>query len=383
MTGAVPVVGMVSRARIRRRSSDHGPGPNKPRGTRHHLRILASRCPSGVRLAPVPRQCKRASARTCQSAHGTVPAVSDDIDLSVVTEHAQTLNRPVFQTVGLIAKLGDPRVGETLSRLVAMLRGRGLEVVLDHLSREAYSENDLAVVARDMLGRRCDLIIVVAGDGTFLSAARSLVGHDVPLLGVNLGRLGFLADVMPDEMCDRLNEVLDGEFVEERRFLLDVTVERSGRRIFSAPALNEAVTHKSSMARLVEFETHIDGHLVNSQRSDGLIVATPTGSTAYALSGGGPIVHPSLDAIVLVPICPHTLSSRPVVVGGESVVEVVLGDNAECSVQLSCDGQTTVELAAGDRISIRKRRPDLRLIHPAGHEYYATLRAKLHWGKGF
>ena len=336
-----------------------------------------------MRLAPDPWQCKRGAARACQRARGTVVAVSDVTDPGVGTEHAQTLNRPAFQTVGLIAKLGDPRVGETLGRLVAMLRGRGLEVVLDHHSREAYSGSELAVVTRGMLGQECDLIVVVAGDGTFLSAARSLVDQDVPLLGVNLGRLGFLADVMPHEMSDRLNEILDGEFVEEWRFLLDVTVERSGGRIFSGPALNEAVIHKSSMARLVEFETHIDGHLVNSQRSDGLIVATPTGSTAYALSGGGPIVHPSLDAIVLVPICPHTLSSRPVVVGGESVVEVVLGDDAESSVQLSCDGQTTVELEAGDRISIRKHRPDLHLIHPARHEYYATLRTKLHWGKGF
>ena len=288
----------------------------------------------------------------------------------------------MFQTVGLIAKLGDPRVGETLDRLVAMLHARGLEVMLDRQSRGAYSDSVLPVVAREDLGRRCDLIVIVAGDGTFLSAARSLVDQDVPLLGVNLGRLGFLADVMPGEMSDRLNEILDGEFLEERRFLLDVAVKRSGGCIFSGPALNEAAIHKSSMARLVEFETYIDGQLVNSQRSDGLIVATPTGSTAYALSGGGPIVHPSLDAIVLVPICPHTLSSRPVVVGGGSVVEVVLGDDAESGVQLSCDGQTTAELAAGDRISIRKRRPDLRLIHPAGHEYYATLRAKLHWGKG-
>ena len=288
----------------------------------------------------------------------------------------------MFHTVGLIAKHGDSRVGETLGRLIDLLRARDLRVVFDERSGSTYPDCDLPVVARDALGHECDLIVVVAGDGTFLSAARSLVDQDVPLLGVNLGRLGFLADVMPDEMSDRLTEILDGEFVEETRFLLDVTVERSAKRVFSGAALNEAVTHKSSMARLVEFETYIDGHLVNSQRSDGLIVATPTGSTAYALSGGGPIVHPSLDAIVLVPICPHTLSSRPVVVGGDSVVEVVLGDDSESSVQLSCDGQTTVELAAGDRIAIAKRLPDLRLIHPVGHEYYATLRAKLHWGKG-
>ena len=288
----------------------------------------------------------------------------------------------MFRTIGLIAKHGDPRVSETLGRLIALLRTRGLDAVLDDRSAGALPGADLPVVAREALGRRCDLIVVVAGDGTFLSAARSLADHEVPLLGVNLGRLGFLADIMPDEMSVRLDEILDGKFVEERRFLLDVTVERGAERVFSGPALNEAVTHKSNMARLVEFETHVDGHLVNSQRSDGLIVATPTGSTAYALSGGGPILHPSLDAIVLVPICPHTLTSRPVVVGGDSVVEVVLGDDAGSSVQLSCDGQTTVELAAGDRISIRKRHPDLRLIHPVGHEYYATLRAKLHWGKG-
>ena len=288
----------------------------------------------------------------------------------------------MFRAVGLIAKRGDPRVGETLGRLVGLLRNRGLDAVLDAESRDAWRNNDLPVVAREELGRRCDLIVVVAGDGTFLSAARSLVDQDVPLLGVNLGRLGFLADVMPDEMAVRLHEILDGAFIEERRFLLDVTVERGARRIVAGPALNEVVTHKSSMARLVEFETYIDGHLVNSQRSDGLIVATPTGSTAYALSGGGPILHPSLDAIVLVPICPHTLSSRPVVVGGASVVEVVLGDDAESSVQLSCDGQTRVELDAGDRIVVRRHGPDLRLIHPVGHEYYATLRAKLHWGRG-
>ena len=303
------------------------------------------------------------------------------IPAAVATEHAQTLHSPMFRTVGLIAKHGDPRTGETLGRLIGLLRARGLDVVLDDESRGAYPGDGLPIVARGKLGRRCDLIVVVAGDGTFLSAARSLADQEAPLLGVNLGRLGFLADVMPDEMPVRLNEILDGRFIEERRFLLDVAVERGDGRAFSGLALNEAATHKSNMARLVEFETYIDGHLVNSQRSDGLIVATPTGSTAYALSGGGPILHPSLDAVVLVPICPHTLSSRPIVVGGGSVVEVVLGHDAESGVQLSCDGQTAMELAAGDRIVIRKHRPDLRLIHPAGHEYYATLRAKLHWGK--
>ena len=310
----------------------------------------------------------------------------------------------MFRTIGLIAKHGDPRVGETLDRLIRMLRSRGLEVLLDARTRSAWPGGGLPVAERDALGERCDLVVVVAGDGTFLGAARSLVDNDVPLLGVNRGRLGFLADVMPDEMPARLGEILDGDFIEERRFLLDVNVERGGECIFSEPALNEVVIHKGGMTRLMEFETCIDGRLVNSQRSDGLIVATPTGSTAYALSGGGPILHALLDAMVLVPICPHTLSSRPIVVGGGSVVEVVLGHDAEAGVQragtcrrgdagrlrdrqrtarqLSCDGQTVADLAPGDRILIRKHRPDLRLIHPAGYDYYATLRAKLHWGKG-
>ena len=310
----------------------------------------------------------------------------------------------MFRTIGLIAKHGDPRVGETLGRLVGMLRSRGLEVLLDARSRSAWSGGEMPVVERAALGERCDLVVVVAGDGTFLDAARSLVDADVPLLGVNRGRLGFLADVMPDEMPDRLSEILGGDFIEERRFLLDVSVARGDECVFSGPALNEAVVSKGGMTRLMEFETYIDGRLVNSQRSDGLIVATPTGSTAYALSGGGPILHAALDAIVLVPICPHTLSSRPIVVGGGSVVEVVLGQDAgtggqrtglagggdaapppdrrRFERQLSCDGQTAADLAPGDRILIRKHRPDLRLIHPAGHDYYATLRAKLHWGKG-
>ena len=213
------------------------------------------------------------------------------------------------------------------------------------------------------------LVVVVAGDGTFLSAARSLVDQDVPLLGVNLGRLGFLADVMPDEMSVRLNEILDGDFIDERRFLLDVAVERGIERVFSGSALNEAVTHKSSMARLVEFETYIDGHLVNSQRSDGLIVATPTGSTAYALSGGGPILHPSLDAIVLVPICPHTLSSRPVVVGGGSVVEVVLGDDAEI--------QRAALMRRPDDGGARGRRPHLDPQAPSRATSHPPRRSRI------
>ena len=287
-----------------------------------------------------------------------------------------------FRTVGLIGKHGDERVAQTLEQLVALLRSVRAEILFDAESADKLPSFGLPVVDRQALGRRSDLVIVVAGDGTFLGAARSLVDLDVPLLGVNLGRLGFLADVMPGEMIDRLKEVLAGDYDEERRFLLDTRVVRDGRDVFRGLALNEVVMHKWHIARLIQFETYIDDRLVNTQRSDGLIVATPTGSTAYALSGGGPILHPGLDAVVLVPICPHTLSSRPLVASADSEFEIRMDHSGEQpEAQLTCDGQTTLELVPADRIVIRRKQRRLRLVHPRGHDYFATLRAKLHWAR--
>jgi len=287
-----------------------------------------------------------------------------------------------FHTIGLIGKPGDDRVTETLEQLVALLRDSRAQVLFDGESAEKLPSFGLPVVDRQTLGRRADLIIVVAGDGTFLSAARSLVDLDVPLLGVNLGRLGFLADVMPGEMTDRLREVLAGDYEEESRFLLDARVVRNGKEVFHGSALNEVVAHKWHIARLIQFETYINDRLVNTQRSDGLIVATPTGSTAYALSGGGPILHPGLDAVVLVPICPHTLSSRPLVVSADSEIELRMVHSTEQpEAQLTCDGQMTLELAPADSIIIRQKKQRLRLVHPRGHDYFATLRAKLHWAR--
>lgn len=287
-----------------------------------------------------------------------------------------------FRTVGLIGKHGDPRVVETLGQLTGFLADIRAEVLFDAESAEQLPSFGLPVVDRETLGRRSDLVIVVAGDGTFLNAARSLVELDVPLLGVNLGRLGFLADVMPAEMTARLGEILAGEYDEERRFLLEARVTRDGEDVFRGCALNEVVAHKWHIARLIQFETFINGHLVNTQRSDGLIVATPTGSTAYSLSGGGPILHPELEAIVLVPICPHTLSSRPLVVSADSEFEIRMQQGGEQpEAQLTCDGQTTLELAPSDRIFIRRKERRLRLVHPKGHDYFSTLRAKLHWAR--
>ncbi len=287
----------------------------------------------------------------------------------------------MFSTVGIISKHGDPRVSETLRQLVGYLRARPGRVLLDPESATLLPDSALPVREREDLGRECQLIIIVGGDGTFLSAARALVDHEVCLLGVNLGRLGFLTDLMRDGMTTVLDDILAGNISEDYRLVLDLRVERDGETVFNSRALNDVVVHKWNIARLIEFETLINGHLLNSQRSDGLIVATPTGSTAYALSGGGPILHPELDAVVLVPICPHTLSSRPIVVHGSSRIEIRMGRTPTPEAQVTCDGQTGCEVGTGDRIVISRYPRTLRLIHPPGHDHFATLRAKLHWGR--
>ncbi|WP_025769504.1 NAD(+) kinase [Thioalkalivibrio sp. HK1] len=297
-----------------------------------------------------------------------------------------------FRTIGLIAKKDDPRTGEMLGRLIALLDAHKASVVLDE-SALAYLPDSgspgspgakAKVVSRKMLGQVCDLVVVVAGDGTFLSAARSLVDQNTPLLGVNLGRVGFLADITPDEVSARLDAILRGRFIEESRFLLDARIRRagdSGEGTFSGIALNEVAIHKSEMTRLLDLEIIVDGHHAYAQRADGLIVATPTGSTAYALSGGGPVLHPSLDGVVLVPICPQ-ISGRPIVLGGQSTITLRLVHSSPTKARLSCDGQKGEGIEPGDCIVVRKHRPELRLIHPEGHDFYATLRTKLHWGRG-
>lgn len=287
----------------------------------------------------------------------------------------------MFKNVGLIAKHGDERVTKTLQSLSAYLAGRHINIVLDARSAESLPNVQLNSADRETLAKSCDLVIIIGGDGTFLNAARSLGQHNARLLGINLGRLGFLADISPAEMSQRLGDIFAGNFEVEKRFLLRATIIRGGERVIAEDALNDVVVHKWNVARLIELETYVDARLVNSQRSDGLIVSTPTGSTAYALSGGGPVLCPTLEAVVLVPICPHTLSSRPIVVDAGSRIEIVVGRGAPAEAQLTCDGQTTLELEPGDRICIQKRNGYLNLIHPAGYDYYATLRTKLHWGK--
>lgn len=286
-----------------------------------------------------------------------------------------------FETIGLIAKPGDPAVAETVRVLSADLRQRGRQVLLDESAAAYFPHPKAAVVDRQTLATRCELAIVVGGDGTMLNAAHSLVDPGVAVLGVNLGRLGFLADVSPHEMLERLHAILGGEFEEDQRTLLHASVIRNGISVSESDALNDVVIHKWDIARMIELDTRIDGRFLNSVRADGLIVSTPTGSTAYALSGGGPILAPSLPALVLVPICPHTLSNRPIVLSDQVTVDILLHGGDSHQAQITCDGQINFSLDTGDIIRIIRKSKTLRLIHPSRHNHFDIMRKKLHWAE--
>ncbi|APZ42231.1 NAD(+) kinase [Acidihalobacter ferrooxydans] len=284
-----------------------------------------------------------------------------------------------FQTIGIIAKRGDTRLATHIRQILQHLRERDYTVLLDE-SAEGLLPTE-ALLARETLAQRCDLAIVLGGDGTLLNAGRSLAEHGVALLGINLGRLGFLVDVSPARMLPSIDTVLAGHYVEESRALLHTEVIRDQTTITRQDSLNDVVLHNNDVVRMIEFDTFIDERFVNSQRADGLVVATPTGSTAYALSAGGPIVSPALPAILLVPICPHTLSNRPLVVGAPSTIEIVLCEHNQTAAQVAFDGQATTSLHPGDRIRIRGKSAMLRLLHPPDYDHFEILRAKLHWSE--
>lgn len=285
-----------------------------------------------------------------------------------------------FRRVGLLTKLQHPQVQETLNLLVRFLVGENLEVVVESRVAGWLEGNSYEVAEVHEMAETVDLVIVVGGDGSMLSAARDMVHHDVPLLGVNRGRLGFLTDIRPDELEQRVKRVLNGEYVASNRFLLDVAIYRNGEAINRGLALNDVVLHPGQSVRMLEFELYIDGQFVYSQRSDGLIISTPTGSTAYALSAGGPILHPKLDAMVLVPMNPHTLTSRPIAIAGDSTVEIRVGERRDIQPQVTCDGQDDFITEPGDTIRIWREERTLRLIHPVDHNFYSICRSKLGWG---
>jgi len=286
-----------------------------------------------------------------------------------------------FKTVGLIGKSVDPGIDDAIVAISQHLQNKNIRVLLDEKIADKISNKAITSADRTTLGQECDLVIVVGGDGTMLSAARALCDHGVPLVGVNLGRLGFLADVSPDEFREKIDEILDGQYEVEERFLLDARVMRQGEELTRGTALNDVVVHKWLVAHMIETDTYINEHFVHTHRSDGIITATPTGSTAYALSGGGPIIQPGLEALVIVPICPHTLSNRPIAVKSNNKIRIVLSETGRYKGQVTCDGQFLHELEIGDEVLIERKEKRLQLLHPKGHNYYHILRAKLHWAE--
>ena len=284
---------------------------------------------------------------------------------------------PPFKTVALIGKHKNPDIIAPLLRLSEYLENRSLEVLLDSLTAATMAQEKYPGMSMEEIGSRADLAIVLGGDGTMLNIARKLSPFDVPLVGINQGRLGFLTDLSIHTMVETLGSMLDGLYMPERRMLLYVEVARDNNVMFSARALNDVAVNRGVGGNMIEFEVRINGEYVYSLRSDGLIVATPTGSTAYALSAGGPILHPSLDLIALVPVSPHTLSNRPIVVGPDAVVEILMHRTAVARVH--SDSHSHFDLQENDKVIVRRAPHTVTLLHPSQHSYYRMLREKLGW----
>jgi NAD+ kinase len=281
-----------------------------------------------------------------------------------------------FRRVALIGKLRSPEIAESLQGMRALLEARGCEVLIE---RESAAELGLRGADYESIGKSADLAIVLGGDGTMLAAARSLVGRRVPLTGVNQGRVGFMTDIGHDDMESGIGAILEGKHSLEERALLDAEILRGSESVLRTIALNEAVVGKGAQGRLIEFELSIDGEFVYKLRGDGVIVATPTGSTAYALSAQGPILHPAVPALALVPLAPHTLSARPVSVSDRSVVEISIVRALDARGHF--DGIALADMAEGDKLVLRRSTDVVRFVHPPGYRYFATLREKLRWSE--
>ncbi len=286
-----------------------------------------------------------------------------------------------FNTIGIITKPEAESARQTLQSLFDYLKNKNCDVIIDQHIPDTINTHDFKKADRETIGKQCDLAIVVGGDGTILNAVRSLAHANVPLLGINVGRLGFLADISPEELETSLDDILNGSYHEEQRFLLEMQVLRDNKIIFEGDAFNDVVVHIRDVARMIEFETRINDEFVNHQRADGIVISTPTGSTAYALSSGGPILHATLDAITLVPISPHTLSSRPLVVNADSQIDILICNTKEGIAQATCDGHLSSDVLVGDHIKVKRKQEKITLLHPKQHNYFEILRAKLHWSE--
>jgi NAD+ kinase len=287
-----------------------------------------------------------------------------------------------FQSIALVGNAKDLRVAECMLGLAAHFHERGVPVLVDPGVGLEFKANSVVLCPEQSFATRADLIVAIGGDGTLLYAARLVAGDSVPLLGVNRGRLGFLTDVSPNSMLEDVDSVLAGRYSEDRRSLLAARLESHDGKIVRALALNDVVVNKWETGRTMDFETFINGRFVNSHGGDGMVIATATGSTAYALSCGGPIVEPDLDVWVLAPISPHTLSDRPIVVRAGSKIQLRMSDRFESRAQVTCDGTAIGALEQGDNLYVEGADAQITLLHPPGYDYYRLLRSKLHWGRG-
>jgi NAD+ kinase len=292
-----------------------------------------------------------------------------------------------FRQVALIGKyhaaVSGAQAGSTrtaLEDIAHFLSSQGCEVLLERETASTVGITGYTTLDVPAIGKQCDLVLVVGGDGTMLGIGRQLAQYGVPLIGINQGRLGFITDIPLDHYRPTLTPMLRGEYDEDYRSLMHARVVRDGHCVFDALAMNDVVVNRGATSGMVELRVEVDGHFVANQRADGLIVATPTGSTAYSLSAGGPLLHPSTPGWVLVPIAPHTLSNRPIVLpdSSEVAIEVVSGRDASANF----DMQSLASLLHGDRITVRRSQHRVRFLHPRGWSYFDTLRKKLHWNEG-
>jgi len=286
-----------------------------------------------------------------------------------------------FSRIALVGKVEDARVADSLAALATHLRGRGATVYIDREAAIDGLPDGLVRKPVAELAAEADLIVAIGGDGTLLFAAQLALKRGVPLLGVNRGRLGFLTDVLPDEMIGNLDAVIEGRYETDPRQLLAARLTLADGRSQDYRALNDVVVQRQETGRMVELEVWLDGRFVNMHGGDGLVIASSTGSTAYALSCGGPIIHPSLGAVVIAPISPHTLSDRPIVLTRENRIEIRLVERSGARAQVTCDGFQFGALEADSRLSIGPAEEVITLLHPPGHDYFRLLRSKLHWGR--
>ena len=285
----------------------------------------------------------------------------------------------MFSQIGIVSAGNNNIIDNTVQEVIKSVNENAGQAILDDRIQTDSLDGDFKTLPLKKIPKLCDLIISIGGDGTLLQCAKLIFPDQVALLGINLGRLGFLADLPPDNINKELASIINGECVIEERVVLGCEIVREDRIINTCDGLNDVVVQKWNSARLITLNTYVDGKFLHSQRGDGMIVATPTGSTAYAMSGGGPILDPRIDGLTLVPICPHTLTNRPIVVPDGAIIEIRVATERSDQSRVTCDGNSIQEVMQGDKIRIFRQDKSIRLAHPSRYDHYVTLRAKLNW----